>query len=142
MVVVVTGILFAMTLPRFSTIKNASTLRGGRQQLSSIIGSARAAALLKGKSSVLVTGANIATVWAQTGLAGNWVRVAGPVRFDATGLTLTALGDTPAALVFDARGLVSPVPAEILKYELSMPGYADTICVSRAGVIMQKGCTL
>lgn len=142
MVVVVTGILFAITLPRFSTLKYGATLRAGRQQLASVVASARAAALLKGKSSVLVTGSNVATVWTQTGLAGNWVRVAGPVRFDQTGLTLTPLGNAPAALVYDARGLLSPVPAEVLKYELSMPGYADTLCVSRAGVIMQKGCTL
>jgi Tfp pilus assembly protein FimT len=142
MVVVVTGILFAITLPRFSTVKYGSTLRAGRQQLASVMASARAAALLKGKSAVLVTGSNVATVWAQTGLAGNWVRVAGPVRFDDSGLTLTPLGNAPASLVYDARGLLSPVPSEILKYELAMPGYADTLCLSRSGVIMQKGCTL
>lgn len=142
MVVVVTGVLFAMTLPRFTTVKTSSTLRSGRQQLSAMVSSARAAALLKGKSATLVTGSNIATVWAQTGLAGTWVRVAGPVRFDNTGLVLTPIGSAPSSLVYDARGLLSPVPAEILKYELSISGTRDTLCISRAGVIMQRGCTL
>ena len=143
MVVVVTGVLFSICLPRFSTIKSSATLRANRQQLVSVISSARAAALLKGKSAVLVTGSNIATVWEQTGLAGNWVRVAGPVRFDDAGVTMTPLGTAPATLVYDARGLLSPVPAvEVYKYQLTTQGVSDTVCVSRAGVIMQKGCTL
>lgn len=142
MAVVVVGVLFSIALPRFSAIKSSATLRSGRQQLVSVLASARAAALLKGKSAVLVTGSNIATVWAQTGLNGTWVRVAGPLRFEDAGLALTPLGSTPTSVVFDARGLISPVPGENLRYQLTTQGVSDTLCVSRAGIIMQRGCTL
>lgn len=142
MVIVVMGVLFAIILPRFTNIRTSTTLRAGRQQVISLLSSARAAALLKGKSSVLVLSATSATVWVQTGLASTWVRVAGPVRFDQSGLTLTPLNDTPYTVIYDPRGLITPVPGETLRFQLTAAGGADTVCVSRAGIIMQRGCTL
>lgn len=142
MAVAVVAVLFAITLPRFTTIKTGTTLRSGRQQLVSLIGAARANALLKGKSSFLVLNASVASVWAQTGLNGTWVRVAGPIRFDDAGMTVTPVGSTPTSLTFDARGLPSPVPAETMRYQITTQGKSDTVCVSRAGIIMQRGCVL
>jgi prepilin-type N-terminal cleavage/methylation domain-containing protein len=140
--VVIMGVLFAIAMPRFTAMKTSTSLRAGRQQLGSMFATARAAALLKGKTAEINFTSSTVTVRVQSGLASSWVTVAGPMRFDQLGLTFEALASSPMSVSYNARGLLSPTPAQDLQYRLTSASSSDTLCISRAGIIMQKGCTL
>lgn len=142
-VIAILAVIYVMIGPRIAELRSRSSLRAARQELSSAIAAARAAALQKGKTATLTLASNTATVTVLSGLAGGSVQILGPIRFDKTlNSTLTALSGAPTSIAFDARGLVSPVPTGISKYRLANGVYADTVCVSAAGIILPRGCTL
>ncbi len=143
LVVVMAGIIFAIAIPRMTTLKTSTTLRAGRQQLTTAFAAARAAALQKGKTSTLTLTGSTARVSVMSGLNATSVNVFGPVRLDGDlGLTLSALSSAPTSVQFDSRGMLTPTPASTLKYRIAIGSVADTICISPAGVIMPKGCQL
>jgi len=143
LVVGVAAIMFAMVVPRMTTIKTSTSLRAARQELTAAFAAARAAALQKGKTSTLTIDGSSARVSVQSGLNGTVVSVFGPIKLDTEfGVDLTALAGSPVTLNFDARGMLTPTPASNLKYKLSMASSSDTLCISPAGIIMPKGCQL
>ncbi len=145
LVVGVAAIMFAMVVPRMTTLTTSSSLRAARQQLSAAFAAARAAALQKGKTSTLTISGSSARVTVLSGLNGTVVSVFGPIKLDTEfGVTLTALSSSPVTLNFDARGQLTPTPAAALvyKYKLSIASASDTLCISPAGIIMPKGCQL
>lgn len=140
------AIVFAIALPRLSAIRESTTLRAGRQQLAAAFSSARSAALQKGKTSTLTIDGSSATVTVQSGLAGTAVRVFGPVRLDsALGITLEPLGNAPRTVNFNGRGMMTTVMTgadEVFRYRLRYGTLSDTLCVSTAGLILKKHCSL
>lgn len=143
LVVGVAAIMFAMVVPRMTTIKTSTSLRAARQELTAAFAAARAAALQKGKTSTLTIDGSSARVSVQSGLNGNVVNVFGPIKLDTEfGVGLTALSGSPVTLNFDARGMLTPTPVATLKYKLSISSSSDTLCISPAGIIMPKGCQL
>ena len=140
------AIVFAIALPQLSAIRASSTLRAGRQQLAAAFSSARAAALQKGKTSTLNLDGSAATVTVQSGLAGTEVRVFGPVRLDsALGITLEPLGDAPRTVNYNGRGMMTNVMTEdeeVFRYRLRYGTKTDTLCISTAGLILSKHCSL
>lgn len=143
LVVGVAAIMFAMVVPRMTTIKTSSSMRAARQELSAAFAAARAAALQKGKTSTLIIDGSSARVTVLSGLNGTVVSVFGPIKLDTEfGVVLTPLSSSPVSINFDARGQLTPTPASVLKYKLSMASSSDTLCISPAGIIMPKGCQL
>jgi len=143
LVVGVAAIMFAMVVPRMTTLTTATSLRAARQELSAAFAAARAAALQKGKTSTLTISGSSARVSVLSGLNGTVVSVFGPIKLDTEfGVALTALSSSPVTLNFDARGQLTPTPASVLKYKLSIASSSDTLCISPAGIIMPKGCQL
>lgn len=139
----VAAILFALAVPQIARIKTSTTLRAGHQQLSAAFSAARSASLQKGKTSTLTLDGSTARVSVMSGLNATSVNVFGPVRLDGDlGITLTPIAGAPTSLQFDARGMLSPTPASVLKYQLSTSAGADTLCISPAGVILPVGCQL
>jgi len=144
-VVVTLAVLFATVAPRVTTIRESSTLRAGRQQLASAFSAARAAALHKGRPSALIINGNEITVRVRSGLTNSNVRVYGPLRFDVSlGITLEQLGGAPDSVAYNARGMLSNDVGfdQPLRYRLTYGTKSDTLCVSAAGLILPKGCTL
>jgi len=146
LVVVTLAIMFAMVAPRVTTIRETSTLRAARQQLSAAFSAARAAALQKGRPSALVINGNEVNVRVLSGLNGANVRVFGPLRFDVSfGATLERLGGAPDSIAYNQRGMMSNVLVEgeeVLRYRLRYGTKSDTLCISAAGLILPKGCRL
>ncbi len=143
LVVGVAAIMFAMVVPRMTTIKTSSSLRAGRQELTAAFAAARAAALQKGKTSTLTISGSNTQVSVMSGLNGTAVNVFGPIKLDTEfGISLTPLSSSPVTLNFDARGMLTPTPVAILKYRLSIASSSDTLCISPAGIILPKGCQL
>jgi type II secretory pathway pseudopilin PulG len=142
LVIAIIGITLTFASPRISEIRSRNSLRGARNVLSSAFAAARASALQKGKTSTLTLTATSASVSVLSGLNGNPVVILGPLRFDKDlGSSLSAVSGA-MTVSFDARGLVTPMPAGISKYRLANGIYADTVCISPAGIILSKTCSL
>ena len=146
LVVVTLAVMFAMVAPRVTTIRESSTLRASRQQLVAAFSAARAAALQKGRPSALIINGNEVNVRVRSGLNGANVRVFGPVRFDVSfGAQLERLAGAPDSIAYNQRGMMSNVLANgdaVIRYRLRYGAKADTVCISAAGLILPKGCTL
>jgi prepilin-type N-terminal cleavage/methylation domain-containing protein len=145
-VMVILAIMFAMVAPRVTGIRDSSTLRAGRQQLSAAFSAGRAAALQKGRPSAVIINGNEVTVRVRSGLNNADVQVFGPLRLDVSlGITLQRLDNAPDSVTYSARGLMSNAIAgddQIFRYRLSYGSKADTLCISAVGLILPKGCTL
>jgi type II secretory pathway pseudopilin PulG len=140
------AIVFALAAPRMTTIRESSTLRAGHQQLASAFAAARAAALQKGKTSTLTLSGNVATVTVLSGLAGTSVTVFGPIRlYQSLGVALEPLEGAPTVVNYNGRGMMTNVMVEdeeVFRYRLRYGTKLDTLCISTAGLILSKSCTL
>ena len=144
LVVTVLGIMIMLSIPRIKEMSARSSLRAARQELTAAFASARTAAFQKGKTSTLTLASNQANVTVLSGLAGSSIQVFGPIKLDrALNVSLTALDGAPTSMNFDSRGLVTPTPlGAVNKYRLTYQSYADTLCVSAAGIILPRNCQL
>lgn len=137
------AILFAVVAPRITTLRASTQLRAGRQQLTAAFAAARVAALQKGKLATLTLSGSAATVSVLSGLTNTATQVFGPIRLDsALGVNLVALSGAPTTLRWNGRGLLTPAPAQTLRYQLTVGTKADTVCLSTIGLILPKGCAL
>ena len=143
MALVVLGLLAAITTPGIGRIRDSAALRAGRQQVVAALGAARSAAVQKGKTSTLTLTGSSLSVAVPSGAADTPVTVLGPLDLSSQfRMIVTPGGTTPSTLSFNARGLVTPTPSATLVYRLEVNAARDSVCVSAAGVIMPRGCTL
>ncbi len=143
MVVAIMGTLFVITVPKITELKARTALRGSRETLEAAFATARASAMQKGKRSTLSLSGNTLGVTVLSGLTNTSTQVVRPLLFSSTfGTAVTAIGTAPTSIAFDARGLVTPVSGTIAKYQITLGSYADTVCVSGAGVVIRRGCQL
>ena len=143
MVVVMMGTLLAITVPKLTELKARTSLRASHETLESAFATARASAMQKGKRATLTLGGNTVGVTVLSGLTNTATQVMRPLLFGSTfGTAVTAIGTAPTTIAFDARGLVTPVSTAIAKYQITLGSYADTVCVSGAGVVLRRGCRL
>jgi len=143
MVVAIMGTLFVITVPKITELKARTALRGSRETLEAAFATARASAMQKGKRSTLSLSGNTLGVTVLSGLTSTSTQVVRPLLFSSTfGTAVTAIGTAPTSIAFDARGLVTPVSGAIAKYQITLGSYADTVCVSGAGVVIRRGCQL
>jgi Tfp pilus assembly protein FimT len=144
-VIAMLGVVFSMVVPRMSVIRESTTLRAGQQQLAAAFSAARSAALQKGKTSTLTMVGNQATVTVRSGLAGTSVRVFGPIMLDESlGITLQPLNGAPRVITYNGRGMMTTVIGEgaVFRYRLVHGTKSDTLCISGAGLILTKQCSL
>ncbi|QJR36320.1 prepilin-type N-terminal cleavage/methylation domain-containing protein [Gemmatimonas groenlandica] len=143
MVVAIMGTLFVITAPKITELKARTALRASHETLESAFATARASAMQKGKRSTLTLSGNTVGVTVLSGLTNTATQVVRPLLFASTfGTTVAAIGAAPTTIAFDARGLVTPVSATIAKYQITLGSFADTVCVSGAGVVLRRGCRL
>lgn len=142
-VIVLLGVIASMVVPAISDLRTRSGLRSARSLVLASLSAARAAAIQKGKTATLSVVNSTLSVSARSGLRSDSVQIQGPVNLSrVTGAVIAPLNGSPTQLVYDARGLVTPVRNTISRYELRMGSRADTVCVTGAGTIMPKGCVL
>ncbi len=143
LVIAILGAILYLILPMISEIKARGALRASRQSLSAAFSSARAAAMQKARSATVTLTSSSASVTVVSATTGNTVTLVGPIQFTSSyGTVLTAIGSAPTSVVYDGRGIVSPVSTSVAKYRLSISSWADTVCISGAGVILNKSCQL
>ena len=142
------AVVFALVAPRMTTLREGASLRAAHQELAATFSAARAAALQKGKPSTLTLSSNSVTVRVNSGLASQLVTVYGPIRFDQSlGVSVRTLGNAPSVVSYNGRGMMMNVmdedeDDEVFRYELRSGASRDTLCISRAGLILSKTCQL
>ena len=142
-VMVLAGLAFAIAAPRIAEMKERSALRASRQLLTSAFSAARSAAIQKGQQSTLTLTSTSAEVTVLSGLNHTSVKVLGPLRFnESLATTVSALDNAPMTINYDVRGMATPRFATIARYVIKSAQYADTVCVSTTGFILQNDCRL
>ena len=137
MVFTIFGLVVAITLPRFNYVRAGSNVRAAKVQISSQLASARAAAIRRGRSAQFHAAAD--SIWVTVDSAGvQRVLIRKLGLGDAYDVSLSATNQT---ITFDSRGLVTDLAATA-KYVLTRGERRDSVCVSRLGVDLRRGCVL
>lgn len=137
-VLVISGIMLNIALPRFAAMRDRMNLRTAKQEFTALLVTARAAAVRQSQSSQFHVVNNSA-----------WTTVSQPNGTSATvnqrlrlfrtrNVIITMGGSAPNdSIVYDARGIeVSPVNRRT--YVLTLNNLKDSVCVSRVGLIARR----
>jgi len=140
-VLVISGIMLNIALPRFAAMRDRMSLRSAKQEFTAYLMAARAAAIRQSQQAQFHIQNN--KVWATVNQPnGTNATVTQTLRtYRTRDVTLSMNGDlTPNdSIVYDARG-IETYPAQRSTFVLTLNGLQDTICVSRAGLIGRR-CT-
>jgi len=139
-VFVIMASLVAFSLPKFAVLQERSRLTSARQELEAAIATARAAAVQKGRTARVRFNGNQVSVLVTTSSAGATTTLLPAMPLDSVyGVTLSS-SDT--AIVYDMRGFASPRLGATGMFKLIGKSRRDSVCVTAAGQIMPRGCSL
>jgi Tfp pilus assembly protein FimT len=136
-VLIVSGLIMKMALPRFAAMRDRMALRSAKQQIGAYLVTARATAIRRSRTSTFRV--KNSTIWVTTTKAdGTDSTIALNVPLlTARGVTVTRGGVTDLDTVrFDPRGMA--VMANARTYVLTRNSTKDSICVSRLGLIARR----
>jgi Tfp pilus assembly protein FimT len=140
-VVVVLGGLAMFTLPKFSGLVERNKLTAARQEVAAAIATARAAAIQKGSTAtVWFSSGSLSVTVVNAGGAGTTTLV--PVKSLAStyGVSLTTKSAADSAIAYDLRGFARLAATGVVR--LAIGTRKDSVCLTSAGQIMPKGCSL
>lgn len=145
-VVAIIGALAALTLPKFTVIRDQNNVSGARARLESTIATARASAIHKGRLSLFVVSGNIVSVWSQDPTTGTWQQQVKPFNLSSVypGVQVQLGGASLNHIYFEPRGLTYSVnrPPSTLVFRVVGNTARDSVCVSRQGQLLPRGCSL
>jgi len=137
-VLVISGIMLNIALPRFAAMRDRMNLRTAKQEFITLLMTARAAAIRQSQPAQFHLSINSAwTTVSQPN--GTTATVNQRLRlFRTRNVTITMGGSAVVdSIVYDARGLeVWPVSRRT--YVLTLNNLKDSVCVSRVGLIARK----
>lgn len=131
---IIASIAMSISLPKFAGMRDRMSVRAAKQQLSSYLMTARAAAIRQSQSSQFHIVSS--TIWTTVNQPdGTNITVSRSVPLNtARGVTVTLGGSAPNDVVsFDSRGMSSTFSSRV--YVLTRNSTKDSICVSRLGLI-------
>lgn len=138
-VLVISGIMLSIALPRFAGMRDRMSLRSAKQEFIAYVMASRAAAIRQSQPSQFHISNN--RVWAMVQQPnGTTTSVSQTLRtFRTRNVTLSMNGDfTPNdSIVYDARG-IAVYPGRRDMFILTLNNLQDTVCVSRAGLITRQ----
>ncbi len=139
----VMGGLALFSLPRFAGLQERSRLTSARQEVEAAIATARAAAIQKGRTATVVFSNNKLWVTVTTSSSGTQATVVPVTPLDSVyGVTLTSRSASDTSIAFDMRGFASPRLSATGVFRLAGTTRRDSVCVTTAGAIMPRGCSL
>jgi len=137
-VLIIAGIAMAISLPKFASMRDRVSVRSAKQQFSSYLMTARAAAIRQSQSAQFHSSAN--TIWSNVNQPdGTNINVSRAVSLmNARGVAVTLGGSPPAndSIQFDSRGMSNTGSSRT--YVFTRNGVKDSICVSRLGLIARS----
>jgi prepilin-type N-terminal cleavage/methylation domain-containing protein len=142
-VVSVMGALALFSLPKFAGLQERSRLTSARQEVEAAIATARAAAIQKGRTATVVFSNNKLWVTVTTSSSGAQTTVVPATPLDSVyGVTVQSRSAGDTSISFDMRGFASPRLAATGVFVLKGTTRTDSVCVTTAGAIMPRGCSL
>jgi prepilin-type N-terminal cleavage/methylation domain-containing protein len=140
-VIVMIGVLLALSMPKLMKVGAQSSTRSGAQTIAAQLATARAAAIASGYKSRLTLAGSTITIATSDSL-GTYTTLGKSISLAETGVTVTG---TPASnVVFDPRGFATGITS-VQRFIVDADTYGvpkDTVCVARIGLVMPKGCDL
>lgn len=139
-VLVVAGLLMAITVPRLSSLYAVNGVRAAKARLSSFIVVARAAAIRRGQTAEFRLNGNVMQVLVDS--SGTFVSVRDSVSlYNTDKVTVTARGVTGVdSILFNPRGFatnLSPSTSPHV-YVITRDNSSDSLCVSMLGLIARR----
>ena len=136
-VLIISGLVMQMALPRFAAMRDRMALRAAKQQIGGYLVTARAVAIRRSRIATFKVNNN--TIWATAQKAdGTDSTVTGTASLLAgNGVTVSKGGSTANdAISFDPRGMAMLPQART--YVLTRNSVKDSICISRLGLIARR----
>jgi prepilin-type N-terminal cleavage/methylation domain-containing protein len=136
-VVVVAGLIMAMTLPKFSATFDRVSVRSAKQQMTAYLAAARAAAIRQSQTSQFHVANN--SIWTNVNqLGGTNINVTKTMSLKTMrGVTVTLSGSTANdSITYDSRGMSNTGSSKT--YVLTRNNYKDSVCVSLLGLIARN----
>jgi len=145
-IVVITGLLATLALPKFVVVRDRQNIAGARARIESAIATARAAAIHKGRLSIFLVSGNTMAVWTQNPTTGFWQQQVSAMNLSAVypGVQVQIGGPGLNYVYYEPRGMTWSLakPPSTLVFRLVGQTRRDSVCVSRQGQILPRGCTL
>ncbi len=138
-VVVMVGALTMFALPKFSKLVESNKLGAAREEISSMIATARAAAVQKGRVATLRVQGNKMWVTVVPASGGAAMTVVPMKNFSLYNVSIAA---TDSAITFDMRGFANPRLSSTGVFRIVGNSKRDSVCITTAGQIMPRGCQL
>jgi prepilin-type N-terminal cleavage/methylation domain-containing protein len=136
-VLVIFGVVTSLSIPRMHGMTSRASVSSARLQTAIYLAQARAAALQRGKEARFVRTGNVLKVTIDS--SGTQVlHVPAHNLLNEHMVTVTASRDT---IKFDPRGFAVGSNA-IEKFITVRDGIRDSVCVTKFGKIIQRGCAL
>ena len=141
-VVGVVGLLTLFSLPKFSKLVERNKLNSAREELASAIATARAAAIQKGRTATLFLSGNQMWVTVVTNNAGTTSTVVPAKSFSLYNVSVAPKNPALTSVTFDMRGFANPPLTEKGIFRIQGSSRKDSVCITTAGKVMPRNCTL
>jgi Tfp pilus assembly protein FimT len=133
MVMVIMGIVMMMTLPKYGTMNDRNQMRSAKDGLAARISAARAVAVASGKPATFsIVGDSMRVTLLSNGVTTDKGAVVN--LFRQFGVHMTS---GTQSVVFDGRGMSNQAA---IKLRFTRGTLADSLCVSKLGLINRHGC--
>lgn len=143
-VVVMMGILATLGLPKFRVVRDKNDVNAARARVENMVASARAAAVHKGRLSLFVMSGNLMAVWTQDPTTGFWQQQIPYYNINTVypGVNMQIGGPGWNYVYFEPRGLTwsTARPPSTVVFRVVGQTKSDSVCVSRMGQILPRGC--
>lgn len=136
-VLIVSGVIMRIAMPRFAAMRDRMALRSAKQQMAAYLVTTRAAAIRR--SATAVFSVSNSTISTKVNLpTGGTASLGGAVPLvSARGVAVSPGGTSTADVItYDSRGMATNLSATHV-YVLTRNSKKDSICVSRLGLIAQ-----
>jgi Tfp pilus assembly protein FimT len=137
-VVSIVGLLTLFAVPKFSGLVERNKLTAAREELTSAIATARAAAIQKGRTATVFLSGNQMWATVVTTNAGATATIV-PVKSFGT-LYNVSVTSTDASITFDMRGFATVYSGG--KFTIVGASKRDSLCLTAGGQIMPRSCSL
>lgn len=145
-VVAMIGLIAAMGIPKFAMIRDQNNVSGARARIESTVATARAAAIHKGRLSLFAISGNSISAWTQDPTTGVWQQQVKWLNLNTVypGVNVQIGGAGLAYVYFEPRGLTwsGAKPPSTLVFRVVGQQRKDSVCVSRQGQLLPRGCSL
>jgi prepilin-type N-terminal cleavage/methylation domain-containing protein len=145
-VVVMISVLTLIAVPKVALYRDRTNVNAARERIESAISTARAAAIHKGHIAFFTTSGNWMSVWTWDPNTGAMTQQVSWINLTSlySGVTVQVGGAGWSSVYFEPRGVTwsSLRPPSTVVFRVVGQTRSDSVCVSRTGQILPRGCSL